>query len=115
MPVGKVEGNFDEGGIGEEKDSEAKPPGKEVEFLEILPQEWFASSKPYSETAQRGRLSKDLLYVRGGKLSPLGGWVVGWQVDAAVDTVVVAPLGEFHVQPAQEGSFVFPQGDLAGT
>jgi len=26
-----------------------------------------------------------------------------------VDTVVVAPFGEFYVQTSQQGSFIFPQ------
>ena len=93
---------------------EAEAAGAEVELLEVGAQQRLAAGEAHLQAAEVGGLPQDVLDLRRGHLARRARPVARRQVDAAVDAVVVAALGELDVEAAQaRGDRRVSAGDAA--
>jgi hypothetical protein len=53
-----------------------------------------------------------VFYSLCGNFPFLGDWIIGREIDAAMNAVVVAALGEFYVKIAQRGFYRLPERSL---
>ena len=93
-------------GVGEDEHLQAQAAGEEVELLEVGPQQRLAAGEAHLQAAQAGRLLQDVLDLLRGHLPRARRRVAGGQVDAAVDAVVVAALGELDVEVSQTRAMI---------
>ena len=70
----------------------------EIEFLEIIAQQRFAAGETHGQGAQVGGLPQDALPLFRAQFLFFGPGVIFGEIDAAVDAIVVAALGEFDVK-----------------
>ena len=99
----------DQPGVGEERDLEPQPPGKEVQLGEILAQERLAAGEAHRERAEIGGLCEDALPAGGIQLALARLDIAGRAVDVAVQAGVVAALGQLDIEVGEERASARPE------
>ncbi len=84
----------------------------QIDVGKIRSQQRFAAGQPYFEAPERRRFIENSFQFVGRQFFGARLLVMFRQIDAAVQTVVVAALGEFNIKIQQLGLKFFPQLEI---